>query len=97
MPIVVKRVQGATVKELIPEGYAPLVRCPHCDRVVEDAGTGAAVWRPDENTTYIEVEFVHEACAAGYEEARNERLKTARMDEFLRRLVRNVGAAQAVG
>lgn len=83
MPLVVQKLEGATVKEGSPGGYCPLIRCAHCRRLVARAADGVGVWAPDENETYLSVEFLHEGCLEGYADGRD-----ADLDDFdLARLV----------
>lgn len=95
MPLVVKKLEGATVKRGSPGGYCPLVRCAHCEELVSRAADGIALWGPEENETYLGVEFVHDGCREGYEADRDQDLADHDLREFLASLVHNLEAGPA--
>lgn len=92
MPLVVQKLEGATVKEGSPGGYCPLVRCAHCGKVVSRAAEATALWVPEENETYLPVEFVHDGCREGYAAERDQDLDGFDLGTFLASLAHNVEA-----
>lgn len=69
MPLVVQKLEAATVKRDTDGGYCPLLRCEQCNALIDGVDDGRAAWYPDENATYLAAVFLHRGCTEAYEES----------------------------
>ncbi len=95
MPIVVRQLKKATVKRGGPDGFCPLVKCEYCDQTIEPGSDGRAGWERKQTAAYRGLTFAHDDCLEPLQEKRNTRYKSMPLDEFVRHLMHNLGAAEA--
>ncbi|MFW6193361.1 MAG: hypothetical protein ACOC83_07725 [Gemmatimonadota bacterium] len=86
MPVVMRRLDAPTVRETSPQGYGPSVRCDACGKEIPKPAKGRVAWDPDENTTYLGTDFLHEGCVDERRKERGVDLRTARLSEYVESL-----------
>lgn len=88
MSIAMERLEAPTVRKATEGGYSPSFRCDACGKEIPKPAKGRVAWVPDENTTYLSVDFLHMGCVEEHRETRGGTLRTAELTDFVESLER---------
>lgn len=69
------------------------VRCERCGEPLDSQSGGSVVWAPDATKRYLEVAFLHPACAREHASEAGEELESAELGAFLAALIHNLEVA----
>ena len=83
------------------EGLSPVgghdvaahVRCDRCGEPLRPEAGGRVVWEPDPQARYLDVSFLHHACARDHEGEAGTVLEGMELEDFLAALVHNLEVA----